>query len=127
MYTAASNAMNRAVIAAARLMERIHEVTDEAALYEAEGRVQAVLTAGLHYSASRTSGSETDDDAELFAELVHELVDDIEAGDVAVRDVLVQLVTLFETVYMPLCQRAGLDPLETWAAILRDFYVSDGD
>lgn len=102
-------------------------MTDEAALYAAEGRVQAVLTAGLHYSASRRSGSETGADAALFTELVHELVDDIEAGDVAVRDVLVQLVTLFETVYMPLCQGAGLDPLETWAAILRDFYVSDDE
>ena len=102
-------------------------MTDEAALYAAEDRVQAVLTAGLHYSASRTSGSDTHDDAELFAVLVHELIDDIEAGDLAVRDVLVQMVTIFETVYMPLCQCAGLDPLDTWAAILRDFYVLDDE
>jgi hypothetical protein len=26
-----------------------------------------------------------------------------------------------------LCQRAGLDPLDTWAAILRDFYVLDNE
>jgi hypothetical protein len=102
-------------------------VTDEAALYAAEDRVQAVLTASLHYSASRTSGSCTHDDAELFVQLVRELIDDIEAGDLAVRDVLVQLVSIFEMVYMPLCQFAGLDALETWAAILRDFYVLDDE